>query len=147
MCDPHSIFVKMEKSPATDFVVIDDEPMSIRICEIVISRIFPEFDLQTFSDPEKGYQHLATAYASADANNVIVFLDLMMPVMNGWQVLDKINELPDEVKRRMNIYILSSSPDQADINRADENPSAKKFIRKPLLINTLRKQIDDGDFL
>ena len=40
----------MGKLTATDFVVIDDEVMSNRICEIVISRIFPESDLQTFTD-------------------------------------------------------------------------------------------------
>jgi response regulator RpfG family c-di-GMP phosphodiesterase len=137
----------MKNPGATDFVVIDDEPMSNRICEIVITRIFPESDLQTFTDPEKAFNHLASHYAKAQANNVIVFLDLKMPVMDGWVVLQKIDELLDEVKQRMNIYILSSSTDRSDVKRANENPLVKKFIRKPLLINTLRKQIANADFL
>ena len=137
----------MKNLATTDFVVIDDEAMSNRICEIVITRIFPECDLKTFTDPETGLDHLASVYAKPGANNVILFLDLKMPIMDGWQVLNQIEVLGDEVKKRMNIYILSSSPDLSDIQRANDNALVKKFIRKPLLINKLREQISNADFL
>lgn len=131
----------------TDFVVIDDEIMSNRICEIVISRTFPESDLKTFVNPLAGFEHIVHTYTRQNANNVIIFLDLMMPVTDGWQVLSMIDELRDDVKKLMNVYILSSSTDLKDIKRANENPMVKKFIRKPLLINTLRQQISNTDFL
>lgn len=131
----------------TDFVVIDDEIMSNRICEIVISRTFPEADLKTFINPLAGFEHIVRTYSKQNANNVIVFLDLMMPVTDGWQILSMIDELPDNVKRLMNIYVLSSSTDLKDIKRANENPLIKKFIRKPLFINTLHQQISNTDFL
>ena len=137
----------MENQDRIDFVVIDDEPMSNRICEIVISRIFSEAGLYTFTDPVQGVGYLAATYSQPGANNVIIFLDLKMPAMDGWQVLDKIGELPTEVKAKMNIYILSSSTDLRDEKRANENPLVKKFIRKPLLINSLRKQISNADFV
>lgn len=137
----------MKTQTALDFVVIDDDTMNNRICEIVIMRKFPESDIQTFTDPVRGIDYIADTYSLPDANNVILFLDLKMPVVNGWQVLDKIGALSQVIRDRMNIYILSSSTDDRDVIKANKNPLVKKFIRKPLLINTLSQQISNTDFL
>ncbi len=137
----------MTEHMETDFIVIDDEIMSNRICEIVISRIFSDSDLKTFVNPLAAFEHIVITYSKPGANNVIIFLDLMMPVTDGWQILSMIEGLSNDIKKLMNIYILSSSTDLKDIKRANENPLVKKFIRKPLLINTLRQQISNADFL
>jgi len=136
----------MNSQTATDFIVVDDEPMSNRICEIVITRIFPESDVYTFTNPEKAFAHITNTYSHPQAHNAILFLDIAMPIVSGWQILEKIGDLPDEVKNRINVYMLSSSTDQKDINKASRNPLIKRFIEKPLLINSLRQQLSNADF-
>lgn len=137
----------MNPKEKVDFIVIDDEEMNNYLCRTTIVRIYPESDIQTFTNPAEGFQHLVNTYSKDNSNNAILFLDLKMPGMDGWEVLDKINLLVDEVRQKINVYILSSSLDQADIRRANNHPLVKKYITKPLLINELRKHISNSDFM
>ena len=60
----------------------------------------------------------------------VIFLDLNMPVMDGWEFLDSFNSFFKELNTR--IYILSSSIDSRDIARSKRYNLVKGFIAKPL---------------
>jgi CheY-like chemotaxis protein len=134
----------MQSKDVIDFIVIDDEPMSNRICEIVITRAFPGSSVATFTNAFKAIEYLTTTYSVPGSKNAVVFLDIAMPGFNGWQVLDKISALATDVRSHLSIYILSSA-DEIAKKKAYQYPLVKKFISKPLLINTLRKQLSTPD--
>jgi CheY-like chemotaxis protein len=62
----------------------------------------------------------------------VVFLDLNMPVMDGFAFLDEYEKMNDKVKSYCKIIVLSSSISPEDINRASTNPYVARFINKPL---------------
>ncbi len=62
----------------------------------------------------------------------IVFLDLNMPVMNGWEFLDNLSKLKDAIKINYKIYILSSTINPDDKKKAKENALVTGFLTKPL---------------
>lgn len=62
----------------------------------------------------------------------VIFLDLRMPVMNGFEFLKLLNELPNLNPELFKIFVLSSSLDPKDIKRINENRLVSKFISKPL---------------
>jgi CheY-like chemotaxis protein len=71
---------------------------------------------------------------------VVIFLDLNMPVMNGWEFLDKYNELYQ--RRKDHIVILSSSIDFLDRQKAKLYPVVYDFIEKPLSMDKIRSTFE-----
>ena len=72
----------------------------------------------------------------------IIFLDLNMPKMDGWAFLDKYNQLSDEVKKKIELIILTSSINPDDAERARRTPEVKgyknKFLDKQQLEEILK---------
>jgi len=69
--------------------------------------------------------------ASDDIPDVI-FLDIRMPEIDGFGFLEKYENLPEAVKGKIAIIMLSSSIDQDDYNRALANKYVRFFLNKPL---------------
>jgi len=62
----------------------------------------------------------------------LIFLDIMMPEMDGFGFLDAFDKLPDSVKSKSRIVMLSTSDSFKDLNRANQNKYVKRFLNKPL---------------
>lgn len=68
----------------------------------------------------------------------LIFLDINMPVMDGWEFLDAYAELPDEKKARIVLAMLTTSTATQDKERAEKSHQLSKFITKPLTERDLR---------
>jgi CheY-like chemotaxis protein len=62
----------------------------------------------------------------------LIFLDIMMPIMDGFGFLDEFEKLKDDVKKKSKIIMLSTSESFKDLNRANKNKYVYKFLNKPL---------------
>jgi CheY-like chemotaxis protein len=67
----------------------------------------------------------------------IIFLDIRMPIMDGFGFLKEFETLPEEKKKSVKIFLLSSSKDYFDIEKAENNARITKFIQKPLDVSQL----------
>ena len=62
----------------------------------------------------------------------LIFLDINMPVMNGWEFLDEYNLLDKELQSRAIIIMLSTSRNPEDEERRVKWSFVSDFIKKPL---------------
>jgi CheY-like chemotaxis protein len=62
----------------------------------------------------------------------VIFLDLRMPLMNGFEFLQEYDKLPANDKSASKIFMLSSSLDPVDVKRSGQNKYITQFIHKPL---------------
>jgi CheY-like chemotaxis protein len=62
----------------------------------------------------------------------LIFLDIMMPGMDGFAFLDEFAKLGDEIKKKSKIIMLSTSESFKDLNKANQNKYVYKFLNKPL---------------
>jgi CheY-like chemotaxis protein len=125
------------------FIVVDDDFINNIFCSTVIERTFPEADIQTFTEPEKALAYIQSMPADTYADTVL-FLDINMPTLTGWEFLDFFEEFDLTIKDRFRVYMLSSSIDPGDKARATSNKNVLAYFEKPLTkesIESLRQKL------
>lgn len=90
----------------------------------------------------------ALDYLSENINNPdkfpdVIFVDINMPIMDGFEFLHQFNTFPETIKRNSKIFILTSSPNPNDIQKAAQTPYVKKYLNKPLSNETLMQIKND----
>jgi len=92
----------------------------------------------------KGHTKGKNSYPCPD----LIFLDINMPAMNGWEFLNEYNNLEEEQKGNIVIIMLTTSLNPDDKLKANETPHITGFENKPLtekkLNGLLRKYFPDN---
>jgi len=69
----------------------------------------------------------------------LIFLDINMPIVDGFVFLFEFEMFPEELKKKCKVVILSSSDNKRDIEKIVDNEYVIKFITKPLTDNALNE--------
>lgn len=109
------------------YILIDDDLVANMLSDTLIKRHVKQAEIHSFTDPLEGL-----SYLKQNTLQATVFLDLNMPKLSGWEVLQHLEKLPAAVTNPLKIYILSSSIDPADRQRADQHPLVTGYIEKPI---------------
>jgi len=110
-------------------LLIDDDPVN----NIVNTRIIQKhtgFEVAVYDDATKALQHLKQCTPIEFPN--LIFLDINMPDMDGWNFLESLHSLPAELREECRVVMLTSSIDIHDFRRAKTYPFVKDFFSKPL---------------
>ena len=122
------------------FLIIDDDETNNMLCDYVISNALPEADVVAFTNPEQGIEQLQEEVKGLDeANPVSVLLDINMPTMSGWEVLEELQKMDPIQLKRFQVFMLSSSKDKRDVDKAAANPLVQDYFVKPLTKEMLGK--------
>jgi CheY-like chemotaxis protein len=113
-------------------LLIDDNDIDNFINERMITTTNFSQTVVVKSTAEAALEYLKKNAAAADLLPQIIFLDLNMPVMDGFGFLKEYDGLPDTIKKFCKVIVLSSSISPEDINRASTDPYVTKYINKPL---------------
>jgi len=131
----------MEDNYKGNFIIIDDEPINNIICTKFLKKVCPEATIKTFTLPSEGLRYVIEESKNEAINKKILFLDINMPDINGWEVLDTFMTHPDFNKAKYTIYMLSSSIANEDKRKADTHALVSGFIEKPLTIASIQNLI------
>ncbi|MEC4050467.1 response regulator [Flavobacterium sp. SUN046] len=104
--------------------VIEDDPITQYLMQQLFS-FYPEVQSVLY------FNNGALALESLKENTTpdLIFLDLNMPIMDGWEFLDAIQ--PSKTFSSIPIYIMTSSINNNDEVRATNYPSVKGYHTKP----------------
>lgn len=89
-------------------------------------------DVLTFGSGTKALEFLKLEAMHPDYLPEIIFLDLSMPVLDGWQFLEEYEKLKTKLTKDIVIYILSSSISPEDVEKASTLPLVTDYISKPI---------------
>ncbi len=114
------------------FVSVDDDSFNNALTIMIIKDTLGEVDIKTYTKPEE-----ALAFIKNIKSPTVLFLDINMPILTGWSFLEEYEKFSDEVKTNVSIFMLSSSIDNRDKERARQNKNVKGFLSKPLESETI----------
>lgn len=123
------------------FIIVDDDVCNNMLCRFMLQQAF-HTEIVDFTNPEEAIVYISSTYHQHIENpDTILLLDINMPEMTGWQFLQWFDTLTPQVKSMIRIFMVSSSVDPRDRERAAANPHVKDILTKPLEAETILKRI------
>lgn len=113
-------------------MLIDDNPDDNFIHERVINRTERVNKIVVMESAEEALSYLKINEKNLDKNPNMIFLDINMPGMNGWEFLEEYEKLNVKRKAKMVVVMLSTSFNPADQEKARAIKANKGFVTKPL---------------
>ena len=112
--------------------LIDDDHVYQFTAKRIIELVDPSQKVLVFSNGKEAIEFFMQEPLHQNSLPDVIFLDINMPVMNGWEFLEAYSLIKPELGKKITIYMVSSSVDEKDILRSKKFETVKDFIIKPL---------------
>ena len=118
--------------------IIDDDPIFVYGTKVLLNynRSFCS-NIIVFENGKEALDDLRFMLKTNKEMPEVIFLDLNMPIMNGWEFLDELKKM--DLKKKIGVYVVSSSIDKMDEEKSRKYDMVIDFISKPLTTNKLKQ--------
>jgi CheY-like chemotaxis protein len=110
-------------------MLVDDNPDDNFFHEREIKKVNQENVVIT---KDSGIEALEYLKSKKEPHSDLIFLDINMPGMNGWQFLEEYNQLDKELQSQAIIIMLTTSDNPDDIAKSKKISFVTDYITKPL---------------
>ncbi len=135
----------MKKIRGLDCIIlIDDDKITNFINKKVINRADIDVTIKINSSVPEALNYLkgmSKQPVEEFPRPGIIFLDVNMPGMDGWDFIDEYKKLPHEQKKKIVIAMLTTSINPDDEYMANDIPEINIFLKKPLTVQKLEETI------
>lgn len=114
----------------TEILLIDDDRLQNMLSEKVLLSYNDDFNIVKFTKPQEAIEVILQKAVQPD----LIFLDINMPIVNGWEFLEILQKNNIEIP----IIMLTSSIDPADKIKASSFKMVKIFLSKPLMLEKVK---------
>ncbi|WP_373523210.1 two-component system response regulator [Aquiflexum sp.] len=116
-------------------IIVDDEPGILFLHELMVSESNLADQIFTFSNPKEGLDFIVKL--SNSDTPLLIILDINMPVFNGWDILDKLDEL--NIPANAIVIMATSSIHKSDKERSCLYKRVKMFFEKPINLDDCKR--------
>ncbi|AXT57225.1 response regulator [Aquimarina sp. AD1] len=119
--------------------IIDDDSVYVNLVKRIIEAKQLCKNLLVFENGKEALSYFEAILTNVSEENIpeIIFLDLNMPVMDGWEFLEQFISIKNNFGKVITLYIVSSSINPLDITKAKNIKGVKDYLIKPVTIEDL----------
>ena len=118
-------------------MIIDDTPIDLFIAAHLIMRDNFGGKVLQYSNGLEAIKYLQTNVDNFHLLPNLIFVDIYMPIMNGFQFLEAYEQLPSKLKDHCKVFVVSSTSDSFDIERVRNDKNVVGFKEKPITMDFL----------
>lgn len=119
--------------------IVDDDSIFQFTTKVKIEKLQLAKDISIFNDGEEIFEFLKSC--SQEEWPDILLLDINMPLVDGWDFLELYEGLDQAIKDHIKIFMLSSSINPVDLEKAEEHPHIQRYVTKPIKDDILKEII------
>jgi len=123
-------------------LLVDDDTVTNMLHSRVIERSGLVDRIEVATDGQEALDILDRDIAAGDPLPELIFLDINMPVMSGFEFLEEYAKLDISAEEQLVIVMLSTTLLPADHRRAEADPNVHSFCDKPLRLENLIETIE-----
>jgi CheY-like chemotaxis protein len=121
--------------------IIDDDPTHVFITKKNIELSGHVEKILVCKNGKDAFDTLQKIIINKETLPKVIFLDLNMPIWDGWQFLDEFTKIA--TKETITIYILTSSNSDTDNEKAKQYNLTSNYLRKPISQSQLKDILAD----
>lgn len=119
-----------------DIFIVDDDLVFHFIIKKLFAKCSMKFNTSYFLNGFEALEEIKETNVAPD----LILLDINMPVYDGWQFLDEFKKIKKSFNKEIVIYLISSSDDISDINKASSyKDDIKRYCNKPITMEEFEK--------
>lgn len=122
----------------TTFIIDDDEIYVYAITRLIDIKKLSE-QVVVFKNGKQAIDYFTDNAIDDKVLPDVILLDVRMPIIDGWGFLEAFARFDFEGKDKVLIYMISSSIDTKDTDRAAKIPLVKQYLFKPVSLSDLIK--------
>lgn len=122
------------------FLLIEDNLIDQLITTKLLKKTLGIVEVNVVNNGKEGIEWLRN-HKNKLNELLIILLDIKMPEMDGFEFLEQFDEISEDVKQNIEIFMLSSTMDRTDIKRAKDNTYVKTLFSKPLPVKEFKNMI------
>ncbi|TQI69487.1 response regulator receiver domain-containing protein [Gramella sp. Hel_I_59] len=125
--------------------IIDDDKIYVNLVKKIIEIKKLSENLLIYKNGKEALDYFKNSMSSVTHEDLlpdIIFLDLNMPVMDGWEFLNEFLKIKNNLNKKITLYVVSSSIDPRDLERVKSFNMVTDYLIKPIELKKFEKIFD-----
>jgi CheY-like chemotaxis protein len=119
--------------------LIEDDSITVLLIRKMLEKTEAVEETLVYRNGKEAYDNLKLLQETGENLPELIFLDLNMPIWDGWEFLKEFRRLDSFDK--LHLYILTSSSSQEDYQKAEEYGLKDRYLSKPITLDSLNRII------